>query len=453
VKRQINRTYRVTSPLIALCALTLVACGSSSSGDGSTSTTNTETAWSGTKQVGVAGVSTEAFAVAVDSSDYVYTAGATSGTLGGQTLAGTQDAFVAKYNRSGTVLWTRLLGDAASATVAYGVTKDSTDHVIIAGSTEGSLSGALIGTLDFFVAKYDSSGTRVWVAQLGASGQSTVAYGVATDSSNNIYVVGQTDGDLDGNTLIGTVDFFIAKFNSSGARQWTKTLGDASPSTTSATAVAVDSSGNPYVAGSTDNTLDGNALTGTKDLFLTKYNSSGVKQWTKQLGAAAALTAAQGVAIDGSSNIYVGGKTTGFLDGNTLDGNADVFVTKYSSAGTKIWTRQVGALNVTVNATAIAVDTVGNAYVTGDVDGNLDGNTISGLNDLFVTKYSTTGIRRWTTTLGGGSLSRALSRGIALDSQTNIFVSGRADEAIDGQTAIGSSDYFVSKFNSSGVKQ
>lgn len=436
---------------VILLSLFVSGCGDAS-GNGSDPIAS-ETAWSGTKQVGVTGTSTESFALTTDSSRYVYAVGATTGDLSSQDLTGTQDAFVTKYNRSGELLWTKLLGDTSAATTAFAVAVDPSDQVIVAGKTEGNLAGTLVGVTDFFVAKYDSSGTKLWTAQLGTSGQSTIAYGVTTDSSGYIYVVGETDGNLDGNTLTGSVDFFVTQLNSSGSKLWTKTLGATAGSTTSARGVATDSSGNIYVSGFTTQALDGNTLTGTTDFFLTKYNSSGIKQWTKQLGAAGGLTAAYGVKVDASGNIFVGGKTTGYLDSNTLDGDADMFVTKYNASGVKQWTRQLGALNVTVNAQDIAVDSVGNVYITGDVDGNLDGNTLSGVDDLFVTKYSSTGVKQWTQTVGGTFLSSAFSRGIALDSTGNIFVSGRAEGGIDDNNSIGTADYFVTKFNSAGTLQ
>jgi len=138
------------------------------------------------------------------------------------------------------------------------------------------------------------------------------ANGVATDSSGNVYVTGFTYGGLDG-TNAGNSDLFVVKYNSSGTKQWTKQLGTSS--TDLANGVATDSSGNVYVAGGTYGGLDGNTK-GNSDLIVVKYNSSGTKQWTKQLGTSS-TDLAYGVATDSSGNVYVAGGTYGGLDGNS----------------------------------------------------------------------------------------------------------------------------------------
>jgi hypothetical protein len=114
--------------------------------------------------------------------------------------------------------------------------------------------------------------------QLGVSGQYTSAFGVAVDSSRNVYVAGYTYGGLDGNTLMGTSDFFVTMYDPAGNKVRTKQL-DVAGKYTNAYGVAVDSSDNAvYVAGYTDGGLDGNTLTGIEDFFLTMYDSAGIKQ-------------------------------------------------------------------------------------------------------------------------------------------------------------------------------
>ena len=151
------------------------------------------------------------------------------------------------------------------------------------------------------------------------------------DSSDNIYVTGHTKGDLDGNTNSGGWDLFLVKYNSSGTKQWTKQLGTSEDDI--ARGIAVDSSDNIYFTGNTHGGLDGNTNSGLTDLFLVKYNSSGTKQWTQQLGTSHGETA-YGVAVDSSGNVYASGVTSGGLNGNPARGS-DLFVVKYNSSGVK----------------------------------------------------------------------------------------------------------------------
>ena len=187
--------------------------------------------------------------------------------------------------------------------------------------------------------KFNSSGTRQWTKPLGTA-QNDLANGVSIDSSGNFYVAGVTYQHLDGNTSAGSADLFVAKYNSSGTKQWTKQLGTSGRD--HARGVATDSSGNVFVVGDTYGGLDGNTNAGYNDLFVVKYNSSGTKQWTKQLGTSS-TDLADGVATDSSGNVYVVGYTYGGLDGNTNTGGSDLFVVKYNSSGTKQWTKQLGS--------------------------------------------------------------------------------------------------------------
>jgi hypothetical protein len=121
----------------------------------------------------------------------------------------------------------------------------------------------------------DNTTTSPWTKQLGTSSNDGGS-GVTTDSSDNIYVTGYTYGDLDGNTSSGGQDIILVKYNSSGTKQWTKQLGTSSNDV--GNGVTTDSSDNIYVTGYTEGDLDGNTNLGQKDIFLVKYNSDGVKQ-------------------------------------------------------------------------------------------------------------------------------------------------------------------------------
>jgi hypothetical protein len=128
-------------------------------------------------------------------------------------------------------------------------------------------------TVNYTVTVIKPFGTK----QMGVAGASTYGHSTSTDASGNVYVAGVTWGGLDGNTLTGDQDFFLTKYDSNGTKQYTKQMGVAG-TWTHGWSTSTDASGNVYVAGVTEGGWDGNTLTGTQDFFLTKYDSSGTKQ-------------------------------------------------------------------------------------------------------------------------------------------------------------------------------
>jgi hypothetical protein len=292
----------------------------------------------------------------------------------------------------------------------------------------------------------------LWIGtkQLGVAGQDTAGRSVATDANGNVYVAGYTFGGLDGNTLTGTYNFFVTKYNSSGVKQYTRQLG--AGQNTQGRSVATDANGNVYVAGWTTGGLDGNTRTGDLDFFVTKYDSSGVKQYTRQLGVSGASASGWSVAIDANGNVYVAGSTTGSHDGNTLAGTYDFLVTKYNSNGVKQYTRQLGITEKNTAGRSVATDANGNVYVAGDTFGGLDGNTLTGIKDFFVTKYNSSGVKQYTRQLGVTGLTTN-GWSVATDADGNVYVAGQTDGGLDGNTLTGTKDFFVTKYNSSGVKQ
>jgi hypothetical protein len=409
--------------------------------------------WIGTKQLGATGALTTGNSVATDSSGNVYVTGSTNGNLDGNTLTGTNDVFLTKYDSSGNKLFTKQLGAVGAETYGNGIAIDSIGNVYITGGTSGNLDGnTRSGTTDVFLTKYDSSGNKLFTKQLGVSSAQTQGQGIAIDSNSNVYITGNTSGNLDGNTLNGTTNFFLSKYDSSGNKLFTKQLG-ATSAYTYGVSVATDSSANVFVTGRTNGNLDGNTLTGSADFFLTKYDSSGNKLFTKQLGAVGATTYGYGVATSNSGNVYVTGYTNGNLDGNTLTGSADFFLTKYDNSGNKLFTKQLGAVGAgTTGDGGISTDSSGNIYVAGSTNGNLDGNTLSGTNDSFLTKYDASGNRLFTKQLGVTNVgTRGLS--LAKDNLGNLFVAGFTAGRLDGNLLRGTWDFFVTKYDNNGVKQ
>ncbi|MFC1525045.1 SBBP repeat-containing protein [Planctomycetota bacterium] len=286
--------------------------------------------------------------------------------------------------------------------------------------------------------KEDNTETsKSWTRQLG-SPNNDCTFGVAIDSSGNIYVAGATDGGLDGNPSAGKYDIFVVKYDSAGIKQWTRQLGTSKDDY--ATDVVTDSSGNIYITGWTDGDFDGNTSAGGQDILLVKYDSAGIKQWVKQLGTSKNDQAFR-MAIDISDNIYVVGRTSGKLDGNISAGFSDFLVVKYDSDGIKQWTRQTGTNNLD-KARGVAVDSSGNIYVVGSVQNGWD---------TLVIKYNSAGTKQWDQQSKASVFDEAIN--VITDDSDNIYVVGWAGGGLDGNIfAGGFSDVFVVKYNPAGTK-
>jgi hypothetical protein len=408
--------------------------------------------WTGTKQFGAKSVNTFGTSIAVDSINNVFVTGYTYGGLDGNTRIGTNDVFVAKYDVTGNKQWVKQLGVASAGTGGTSITTDSKNNVYVLGDTIGGLDGnAKIGTRDFFIIKYDLAGIKQWSKQIGNAASETFGRDISVDSNGNIYVVADTRGGLDGNVPIGNRDVFVIKYDATGAKQWTKQLGVAATST-SATAISLDSNNNIFVTGKTTGSLDGNTLMGKNDIFVIKYNASGIKQWSKQLGAISAGTMGIGISTDSTNNIFVTGTTTGGLDGNTITGTKDIFVTKYNVSGVKQWTKQLGVASASIDAAGISIDSKNNIFVTGSTAGGLEGNVITGNPDVFVIKFNASGDKQWNKQLGAIS-AKTYGRGIAINSKDNIFVTGETTGGLTGNTLFGRQDVFIIKYDTLGKNQ
>jgi len=353
---------------------------------------------------------------------------------------------------------TRLLGVAGVDTRGRGVATDGAGNVYVTGDTYGDLDGnTRTSGSNVFVTKYNSNGVKQYTRQLEAAGGDTWGNSVTTDASGNVYVVGGTKGRLDGNRQTGYFDFFVTKYNTNGVKQYTRQFG-AVDTETVGRLVATDASGNVYVAGDINYAmgasvgLDGNPKIGkTFEFFVTKYDSSGVKQYTRQLGAVGpggflvgAAVAGASVATDASGNVYVAGSTNGGLDGNTLTGGVDCFLTKYDINGVKQYTRQLGVAGADTGCVSVGTTASGNVYVVGLTTGGLDGNVLTGTQNFFVTTYDSKGVKQYTRQYPSPG---TLPNGSVFTNGRDFYVVGSTTVGLDGNTQTGAKDFFVTKYS------
>ena len=273
--------------------------------------------------------------IAVDASGNTYVTGQTDGTLPGSPdpSAARLDAFVTMYDTAGNQLWVRQFGSFYDD-VGKGVAVDTSGNGYLTGWTDGMLPGSPeSGGQDAFVAKYDNAGDRLWVHQLGDASAGTVGEGIGVDASGNSYVGGDTSAMLAGPGETG--HGLLAKYDTTGAKVWVHEIGAPPTADDDPFAVAVDGAGNSYLTGWVQGTLPGSPETnsGDADAFVVKYDTAGNPLWVHQLGSKR-YAAGYGIGVDASGNAYVTGATFATLPGSAESnaGNDAVFLAKVGEA-------------------------------------------------------------------------------------------------------------------------
>lgn len=240
------------------------------------------------------------------------------------------------------------------------------------------------------------------------------------------------------------------------ATGWAVSIGGTDSETLEpSSAVAVDSSGNVYVLGtfySATIDLGGGPVTrqGYSDVFLVSYAADGSYRWSRPIGGDD-WEYGRGVGVDGSGNVYVTGESEGTLDlgGGSLPasgGVRDLFVGSYTSTGTHRWSQRHGAVGTSLLARDLAVDAAGNLVVVGRFDGSVSLGgpvlTDAGVTDIFVLALDGGGGHRWSRALGGAGDEDG--HGVAVDTNGGAaitgYFSGSANFGTGVLTSAGSAD-------------
>ena len=433
--------------VLSIC---LSACGNSSSSDGGSNQNPSSGSLIWAKQFGVESYVTEGNAVSADASGNLYVVGTTRGTFAGESVTNNYSYFIAKYNSSGTLSWLRQVGYSDGAVYGHGVSTDSLGNAYVFGDTSTNISGEseVNSIISYFIAKYSESGLLLWTHQAGAESSITNGSGISTDSLGNSYVTGSTLGSINGESAIGEVDAFVAKYSESGLLLWTTEFG-AESSYASGNGVNVDSSGNVYVAGHTSGNISGESLVvENTNYFIAKFSESGASMWTRQVGPESGVdteTVGNAVSTDLSGNAYIVGYTDAAISGESRIGYTDYFIAKYSSDGSLLWTLESGAESGTVPASSVTVDLFGNIYVAGLTDVQLSGESQVGIVDYFIAKYNQNGLQQWLTQVGsqGGDTE---ANGVTADAAGKVYIGGTTDVGISGESEVGDTDYFIAKY-------
>ena len=269
----------------------------------------------------------------------------------------------------------------------------------------------------------------------------TSVQATATGADGSLYVLGNVDGTVDGQAIQGSQDVVLQKFDSAGNLVYTQTLG--AESSASGYSLAVSADGSVAVAGSFNGSLDagdaGNGPTGT-DSFVTLYDASGDEQWT-QTGLQPSNNQVNAVAFGANDEVLVAGQTNVSTAASAAYGPTQGFISGYSSTGTQLFST---ATTGTANPSGIAVD--GNTVVVAGT---------SSTGDAVVSNYTlqTKGAPVLNTTRDLGALGNGNIAGVAINNGQVIVAGSTTNGALNAGTvtsaAAGGQDAFVAQLSES----
>jgi Ca2+-binding RTX toxin-like protein len=307
------------------------------------------------------------YALATDRAGNVYLSGYTEGNLGATKQASLADAWVAKYDLNGNQLWIQQFAPDTGASTANGLSVDDDGNVYLSGiGARTTEPGAILPiTDDYWVAKYDTDGNRLWSQKFGNPNILSYdeSYALTIDKQGNVYATGWTTGNL-AEVNVGLYDIFLSKQSNDGQLEWIKQFG--SKDFEWAWSTATDSDSNIYLTGWTLGDLGGKNA-GSHDAWLAKFNSEGDQLWIKQFGSPGDDEAFR-IYIDPLDNIFL----TGYTDNGNNVGVFDAWVAKYDIFGNQIWFQQFGTPNLDL-ALGLSGNNAGEIYVSGLTDGSIGG--------------------------------------------------------------------------------
>ena len=369
-------------------------------------------------------------------------------------------------------LWSQSHGSPDGVEVGWSVAVDAAGNVFVTGQFfDGANFGGIDlqnpgGSFNTFIAKYNAAGIHQWSRGYSATTNSS-SNAIKVDGAGNVIVTGPFRGtsNFGGGGLVsaGNDDIFLVKFSTDGVLQWSQRFGAAGEDF--GLALAIDGSNNVFLTGYFSNIVSfggvNYASAGLADVFIAKYNSAGVHQWSRRSGGLGD-DAGRGLAVDGSGNVFMTGSFVGNVDfgGGLLvpAGGVEIVLAKYGGvAGAHQWSKRFGNTSDDYG-TSVAVNAAGHVFVTGWFTGlmNMGGaNLVNlGFTDVFLARFDGVGTHVWSQRFGGSGEDGAMAVAVEpVSSAVSMigYFSGAANFGGSGVSSLGEYDIYLASYDGNGV--
>ncbi len=321
---------------------------------------------------------------------------------------------------------------------------NSTEGIATTGSYQTTFGG---GATDAFIAKFDIDGDLVWATYMGSDGYE-ITNSIAADDQGNVFIIGWTnsaDGLTTSNAFSpdyngGNHDAFLARMDDEGGINWITYLGGSGDDT--GLQVRINPGGDLVVSGwtsSTNNIATANAYQttyggGTADVFLALFQIDGSRIWSTYYGGSEDEYA-DALEVAASGDIYIAGPCTSpnalssaSAHQPVIGGGFDAFIARFSSEGERIWGSYYGGASNDV-AYALTLDNMGSIYMAGhtmSTDGiatvNAHQTENGGGSDAYLVRFTEDGVREWASYYGGDGEEQAF--GMEVDENDRIYITG-----------------------------
>ena len=277
-------------------------------------------------------------------------------------------------------------------------------------------------------------GDNFWIGVFGGSSQETTdnSSGIAIDSSGNVYIatISYSQYSVTNYSKRGV----LFKYDKLGNLQWQRAFHVGGQPDVEE--VSCDSLGNVYVCGHTG--YSAGSGQGSLNYILMKYNSSGTLQWTRSVGSGY-LDYCRAMAIDGSNNIYLLGQSPARTAAQVGSSWMDMCLVKYNSSGTFQTSYYHGDNGSYSSGWSVDTDSSGNYYIMGYLTGY-------GTTGIYVAKFNSSHSPQWRRHLNTSSNNTSGQGGIAVDSSGNSYICGDTNSGSTGPR-----DIYITKLNSNGT--